>query len=135
MIVAQQSVFDETRAPSGKHTLWTYCHVPSGSDVDMTNAIEDQLERFAPGFRDTVIARSIHKPADFERYNENYIGGDIAGGLSNMKQFFTRPVVKLNPYETPNPRLFICSSSTPPGAGVHGMCGYNAAKAVLAKLR
>jgi len=135
VIVAQQSVFDETRAPAGKHTLWTYCHVPSGSDVDMTNAIEDQLERFAPGFRDTVIERAVRTPKDFERYNENYIGGDIAGGLSNLRQFFTRPIVKLNPYTTPNPRLFICSSSTPPGAGVHGMCGYNAAQAALKSLK
>jgi phytoene dehydrogenase-like protein len=134
VIVAQQSVFDDTRAPRGKQSLWTYCHVPSGSTVDMTGALEDQIERFAPGFRDTVIARSVKTPVDLEAYNENYIGGDIAGGLSNLRQFFTRPIVKLNPYTTPNPRLFICSSSTPPGAGVHGMCGYHAARAALARL-
>jgi phytoene dehydrogenase-like protein len=135
VIVSQQSVFDDTRAPAGRHTLWTYTHVPNGCDVDVTKTIEDQIERFAPGFRDTVIARSVRKPADLERYNENYVGGDIAGGLSNLKQFFTRPVVKLDPYATPNPRLFICSSSTPPGAGVHGMCGYNAARTALKRLR
>jgi len=135
VIVGQQSIFDPSRAPAGKQTLWVYTHVPSGSTVDVTGAVEAQLERFAPGFRDTVIERAVRTPADLERYNENYIGGDIAGGLSNLRQFFTRPVVKLNPYATPNPRLFICSSSTPPGAGVHGMCGYNAARAALDRLR
>jgi phytoene dehydrogenase-like protein len=134
VIVAQQSVFDETRAPRGKQTLWTYCHVPSGSTVDMTECLENQIERFAPGFRDTIVARSVKTPADLEAYNENYIGGDIAGGLSNLRQFFTRPIVKVNPYATPNPRLFICSSSTPPGAGVHGMCGYHAARSALKTL-
>ncbi len=135
VIVAQQSVFDSSRAPAGKHTAWTYCHVPSGSTVDMTDAIESQIERFAPGFRDLVLARAVTGPAELERYNENYIGGDIAGGLSNLGQFFTRPVKRLNPYTTPNPRLFLCSSSTPPGAGVHGMCGYHAARAALRRLR
>jgi phytoene dehydrogenase-like protein len=135
VIVAQQSAFDDSRAPAGKHTLWVYTHVPAGSTLDRTEAIENQLERFAPGFRDTVIAKRITTPADLERYNANYIGGDIAGGLSNMKQFFTRPIVKLNPYSTPNDRLFMCSSSTPPGAGVHGMCGWNAARTAIAKLR
>ena len=135
VIVAQQSVFDDSRAPAGKHTAWTYCHVPSGCNVDMTDAIESQIERFAPGFRDLVLARAVTKPADLERYNENYIGGDIAGGLSNLGQFFTRPVKRLNPYSTPNPRLFLCSSSTPPGAGVHGMCGYHAARTALRRLR
>jgi phytoene dehydrogenase-like protein len=135
VIVAQQSVFDDTRAPAGKHTAWTYCHVPSGATVDMTDAIESQIERFAPGFRDLVLARAVSGPADLENYNENYIGGDIAGGLSNLGQFFIRPVKRLNPYTTPNPRLFLCSSSTPPGAGVHGMCGYHAARAALRRLR
>jgi phytoene dehydrogenase-like protein len=134
VIVAQQSLFDETRAPAGKHTAWTYCHVPSSSTVDMTDAIEDQIERFAPGFRDLVLARSVRGPADLERYNENYVGGDIAGGLSSLRQLFTRPVVRLDPYSTPNPRLFLCSSSTPPGAGVHGMCGYFAARSALKRL-
>lgn len=134
VIVAQQSLFDPTRAPAGKHTAWTYCHVPSGSTVDMTEAMEGQLERFAPGFRDRVIARRVTTPADLERYNENYVGGDIAGGLSSLRQFFTRPVARLNPYTTPNPRLFICSSSTPPGAGVHGMSGYWAAKVALQRM-
>lgn len=131
VIVGQQSLFDPTRAPAGKHTAWVYCHVPSGSTVDMTDRIEAQLERFAPGFKETVLARATNGPVDLERYNENYIGGDIAGGLSNLRQFFTRPIVKLNPYSTPNPRLFLCSASTPPGAGVHGMCGYFAARAAL----
>lgn len=133
-LVAQQSLFDDTRAPAGKHTLWAYCHVPSGSTVDMTNPLEDQLERFAPGFRDVVRARHVTFPADLERYNENYIGGDIAGGLSDIKQFFTRPLVSLHPYRTPNPKIFLCSSSTPPGAGVHGMCGHHAARAALRRL-
>jgi phytoene dehydrogenase-like protein len=134
VIVAQHSVFDDTRAPEGKHTAWVYCHVPSGSTVDMTDAIENQIERFAPGFRDTVLARATKTAADFERYNENYIGGDIAGGYSDLRQFFTRPIPKLDPYATPNPRLFLCSSSTPPGAGVHGMCGYHAARSALKRL-
>jgi phytoene dehydrogenase-like protein len=135
VIVAQQSLFDDTRAPAGKHTAWVYCHVPAGSDVDMTDRIESQLERFAPGFKDIVAARHTTGPRDFERYNENYIGGDIAGGLSNLSQFFTRPLAKIDPYATPNPRLFLCSSSTPPGAGVHGMCGYWGARSALKRLR
>lgn len=134
VIVAQQSLFDSSRAPAGKHTAWTYCHVPSGSTVDMTVAVEDQIERFAPGFRDVVIARTVRTPADLERYNENYVGGDIAGGLASVRQFFARPVARLNPYTTPNPRIFFCSSSTPPTAGVHGMCGYWAAKAALQRM-
>lgn len=134
VIVAQQSLFDNSRAPAGKQAAWTYCHVPSGSTVDMTDAIERQIERFAPGFRDLVVTRRLSTPADLEAYNENYIGGDIAGGLSSLRQFFTRPVVRLNPYTTPNPRIFLCSSSTPPGAGVHGMCGYWAAKAALQRM-
>lgn len=134
VIVAQQSLFDDTRAPAGKHTAWTYCHVPAGSTFDMTSRIEAQLERFAPGFKDLVLARHVTDPQGLERYNENYIGGDIAGGLSNLGQFFTRPIAKLDPYSTPNPRLFLCSSSTPPGAGVHGMCGYNSARSALKRL-
>ncbi|MEX2393438.1 MAG: NAD(P)/FAD-dependent oxidoreductase [Actinomycetota bacterium] len=134
VIVGQQSLFDDTRAPAGKHTLWTYCHVPNGSTVDMTGAIEGQLERFAPGFNDLVLAKSVRRPADLERENENYIGGDIAGGFSNLRQFFTRPIPKLDPYATSNPRLFLCSSSTPPGAAVHGMCGYWAARSAMKRL-
>jgi phytoene dehydrogenase-like protein len=135
VILSQPSVFDDTRAPAGKHTVWTYCHVPSGATVDMTDAIESQIERFAPGFRDLVLARSVKRPGDLQRYNENYIGGDIAGGLSNLGQFFTRPVKKMDPYSTPNPRLFLCSASTPPGAGVHGMCGFHAARRALRRMR
>lgn len=133
-LVAQQSLFDETRAPAGKHTAWVYCHVPAGCEVDMTARIEAQMERFAPGFRDLVRARAVHGPAAFERYNENYVGGDIAGGANDWIQIFARPVASLNPYATPNPALYLCSSSTPPGGGVHGMCGYHAAAAALARV-
>ncbi len=134
VLVAQQSLFDPTRAPEGKHTGWAYCHVPHGSTVSMVDAIEGQMERFAPGFRELIKARSILRPADFERHNANYIGGDITGGVMDLWQAFTRPAVRLVPYTTPNPRLYLCSSSTPPGAGVHGMCGYHAAQAVLRHL-
>jgi phytoene dehydrogenase-like protein len=131
VLIAQQSLFDRTRAPEGKHTGWGYCHVPHGSTIDMTAIIEAQVERFAPGFRDRILARSIMSPAAFEAYNENYIGGDISGGVADIFQLFNRPVTRLDPYSTPDPRLYICSSSTPPGAGVHGMCGYFAATAAL----
>ena len=131
VLVAQQSLFDPGRAPAGKHTGWAYCHVPNGSTVDMTAAIEGQMERCAPGFRDRVLARSVIRPADFERHNANYIGGDISGGVTDLWQLFTRPAPRLVPYTTPDARIFLCSSSTPPGAGVHGMCGYFAARAAL----
>jgi phytoene dehydrogenase-like protein len=131
VLLAQQSTFDPTRAPEGKHTAWAYCHVPSGSTTDMTTAIEGQLERFAPGFRDRVLARSTMNAKALEGYNPNYVGGDINGGVQDIFQHFTRPVARLNPYTTPNRRIFICSSSTPPGGGVHGMCGYFAARAAL----
>lgn len=131
-LVAQQSLFDVTRAPMGKQTLWAYCHVPNGSTVDMTARIEAQIERFAPGFRERVLARHISGPHDLERYNANYIGGDINGGLQDIWQLFTRPTLSLNPYKTPVDGLYICSSSTPPGGGVHGMCGYWAAQDALA---
>ena len=131
VLVAQSSLFDSTRAPTGKHTLWAYCHVPSGSERDMTDQIERQIERFAPGFRDLIIARSVIGPAAMQRQNENYIGGDINGGVQDLRQLFTRPAVRFDPYSTPNKRLFICSSSTPPGGGVHGMSGYHAARSVL----
>ncbi|MBI1885984.1 MAG: NAD(P)/FAD-dependent oxidoreductase [Chloroflexi bacterium] len=131
VLVAQQSLFDPTRAPEGKHTVWAYCHVPNGSTVDMTERIEAQIERFAPGFRERVMARSVMSPAGLERYNENYVGGDIAGGAHDRLQLFLRPTAAMVPYATPARGIYICSSSTPPGAGVHGMCGYFAAKAAL----
>jgi phytoene dehydrogenase-like protein len=134
VLVAQQSLFDPTRAPAGKHTGWAYCHVPHGSTVDMTAAIERQVERFAPGFRDTILARSRMSPSDLERYNENYVGGDINGGVTDLGQLFTRPVARIVPYATPVKGIYICSSSTPPGGGVHGMCGYFAAQAALRAL-
>jgi phytoene dehydrogenase-like protein len=131
VLLAQQSLFDVTRAPAGKQTGWAYCHVPAGSTVDMTEAIESQVERFAPGFRDCIVGRSEWKCADVERHNANCIGGDISGGVMDLWQLFTRPTARLVPYSTPNPKIFICSASTPPGAGVHGMCGYFAAQAAL----
>lgn len=131
LLVAQQSLFDDTRAPEGKQAVWGYCHVPHGSTVDMTERMERQIERFAPGFRDRILAKRVMSPHDYHAYNANYIGGDITGGVMDLKQLFTRPVSLWNPYATPNARLFICSSSTPPGGGVHGMCGYHAAKAAL----
>jgi phytoene dehydrogenase-like protein len=134
VLVTQQSLFDDSRAPRGRHTGWAYCHVPHGSTVDMTGAIEKQIERFAPGFRDCILARHTMTTHDFHQYNANYIGGDINGGVQDIWQLFTRPVPRLNPYTTPLPNLFICSSSTPPGGGVHGMCGYHAAQTVLKRL-
>jgi phytoene dehydrogenase-like protein len=133
VLLAQPSLFDETRAPAGKHTLWAYCHVPNGSSVDMTERIERQIERFAPGFRDRILARRACNALDMEAYNPNYVGGDINGGVQDLLQLYTRPVIRLNPYATPVAGLYICSSSTPPGGGVHGMCGYLAAKSALAK--
>jgi len=131
VLAAQQSRFDETRAPDGRHALWAYCHVPNRSTVDMTERIEAQVERFAPGFRDLIVGRSAWGPAEAERHNENYVGGDINGGVQDLRQLYTRPVIRLNPYSTPLDGLFICSSSTPPGGGVHGMCGYWAARSAL----
>jgi phytoene dehydrogenase-like protein len=131
VLVAQQSLFDDSRAPGGKHTLWAYCHVPNGSTEDMTERIEAQIERFAPGFRDRILARHTMGPVDVESYNPNYVGGDINGGVQDLLQLYTRPAVRLNPYSTPVEGLYICSSATPPGGGVHGMCGYLAAKAAL----
>ena len=135
VLVCQQSHFDETRAPAGRHTGYAYCHVPFGSTVDMTHAIERQVERFAPGFRDVILARKAHGPADLERYNEAFVGGVIAGGQSDWTQLFTRPVVRLDPYSTPNPRLFLCSAATPPGGGVHGVSGYYGAQSAARALR
>ncbi|MGO9766420.1 MAG: phytoene desaturase family protein [Myxococcaceae bacterium] len=134
VLLCQQSEFDGTRAPAGKQTGWAYCHVPAGSTADMTGAIESQVERFAPGFRDRILARHVTRPADLERYNANYVGGAITGGVADLGQLFTRPVARLDPYTTPHPRLFICSASSPPGGGVHGMCGYHAAQSVLRRL-
>ena len=135
VLLAQQSLFDETRAPRGKHTVWAYCHVPAGSTVDMTDRIEAQIERFAPRFRDRILARHVTTPSDYARYNRNYVGGDISGGAHDGLQLFARPVLRRVPYATPAPDLFICSASTPPGGGVHGMCGYHAAGAALKRLR
>jgi phytoene dehydrogenase-like protein len=134
VLVAQQSLFDSTRAPAGHHTGWAYCHVPHGATVDMTAAIERQIERFAPGFTDLILARRAMNPADVEAHNPNMIGGDIGGGANDLTQFFFRPTRRWDPYSTPNPRLFLCSSSTPPGGGVHGMCGYWAATSALASV-
>jgi len=135
VLLAQQSLFDSTRAPAGKHTLWGYCHVPNGSTVDMTEQVEEQIERFAPGFRDVVISRSGMTAAEFDAYNPNYVGGDINGGSQDLRQLLARPAPRLVPYSTPDPNIFICSSATPPGGGVHGMCGYFAAQAALRALR
>ncbi len=130
VLVAQHTLFDPTRAPEGKHTAWGYCHVPNGSTFDMTERIESQVERFAPGFRDRIIARHVMAPADLERLNPNLVGGDISGGLQTLKRVF-RPGFGRGPYGTPIENVYLCSSSTPPGAGVHGMCGYHAARTVL----
>ncbi len=131
VLLAQQSLFDATRAPAGKHTAWAYCHVPNGSAVDMTGAIEQQIERFAPGFRDRVLARHTMNTAQIEAYNPNYVGGDINGGIIDIRQLYTRPAITLSPYRMGGAELYICSSATPPGGGVHGMCGYHAARVAL----
>lgn len=131
VLVAQQSLFDDSRAPDGKHTIWAYSHVPSGSTVDMTARIEEQIERFAPGFRDRILAKRVMNSAALQQYNANYVGGDINGGAQDAVQIFARPVLRWNPYSTPVRGLYLCSSSTPPGGGVHGMCGYHAARSAL----
>ena len=131
VLVSQPSLFDPTRAPRGKHTAWAYCHVPSGSCVDMTGRIEAQIERFAPGFSQRILARHTLSPADLEAHNPNCVGGDISGGVHDFRQLFARPALRLDPYSTPARGLFLCSASTPPGGGVHGMCGYHAAQSVL----
>ncbi|ETZ23650.1 NAD(P)/FAD-dependent oxidoreductase [Pedobacter sp. V48] len=131
VLLAQQSLFDTSRAPEGKHTAWAYCHVPNGSLTDMTETIEKQIERFAPGFRDRILAKHTMNTAQVEAYNPNYIGGDINGGVIDLGQIFTRPALRSSPYRTSAKGLYLCSSSTPPGGGVHGMCGYHAAKRAL----
>ncbi|KAA5542812.1 phytoene desaturase family protein [Adhaeribacter rhizoryzae] len=131
VLLAQQSLFDATRAPSGQHTAWAYCHVPNGSEKDMTAAIENQVERFAPGFRDLILHRHVMNTAQMQAYNSNYIGGDINGGIIDIGQLFTRPALRLSPYRTSAKGIYICSSATPPGGGVHGMCGYHAARRAL----
>ena len=133
-LTAQPCVVDPSRAPAGKHVLWGYCHVPAGSDVDMSNRIEAQIERFAPGFRDRILAKSVMTATQMERYNPGYIGGDIAAGANTLLQTIGRPTPRWNPYRTPLPGVYLCSASTPPGGGVHGMCGYWAASAALRDL-
>ncbi len=131
VLLAQPSLFDPSRAPPGEHTAWAYCHVPNGSTVDMTARIEAQIERFAPGFGEVILHRHVTGPAGLERHNANYIGGDIVGGANDLRQQLARPVLSLDPYAVPVRGWYLCSSSTPPGGGVHGMCGYNAARSAL----
>jgi phytoene dehydrogenase-like protein len=133
-LVAQPGVVDSSRAPAGKHTLWGYCHVPAGSDVDVSDRIEAQIERFAPGFRDLITARSVRTAAAMERYNPGYVGGDITAGAGTVRQTFGRPALRWNPYRTPLPGVYLCSASTPPGGGVHGMCGMWAARTAMRDL-
>jgi len=135
VILAQQSQFDATRSPKGQHTCWAYCHVPFGSNRDMSAEIENQIERFAPGFKDIILAKSSITANAFQKYNLNYVGGAVTGGAADITQLFTRPVARFDPYSTPNPKIFMCSASTPPGGGVHGMCGYWAAKSVFKKFK
>jgi phytoene dehydrogenase-like protein len=131
VLLSQPSLFDPSRAPEGRHTVWAYCHVPNGSTADMTERILNQIERFAPGFRNRIMAAASRGPAELERYDPNYVGGDISGGRQDLRQFFTRPAVQPDPYRTPDRRILLCSSSTPPGAGVHGLCGWYAARSAL----
>jgi len=130
IVLAQQSLFDPSRAPEGKHTAWAYCHVPPGSAENVSDLIEAKIEKYAAGFREIILARSALSAVAMERYNPNYVGGDINGGLQDLLQLYTRPVVSLSPYRTSRKDVYICSSSTPPGGGVHGLCGYHAAKAL-----
>lgn len=131
VLFTQPSQFDNSRAPQGQHTGWAYCHVPNASEIDYTQVIEDQIERFAPGFKDTILARHTFSPLEMQSYNPNYIGGDINGGIMDIGQLYSRPTFSLTPYRTSNKHVYISSSSTPPGGGVHGMCGFNAAKVAL----
>jgi phytoene dehydrogenase-like protein len=134
VLLAQQTPFDESRAPAGKHTAWAYCHVPNGSTAEMTERIEAQVERYAPGFRDVILERSALKPAELEARNRNLVGGDINTGAADLGQLFTRPVRRVNPYRTPLQGVYLCSAATPPGGGVHGMCGASAARTALEDL-
>ncbi len=131
VLFAQPSLFDSSRAPIGKHTAWGYCHVPNGSLENMTEKIENQIERFAPGFRERILGRHVMNTNAFEAYNANYVGGDINGGVQDLGQLFTRPALRFSPYRTSAKGIYLCSSSTPPGGGVHGMCGYHAADRAL----
>jgi phytoene dehydrogenase-like protein len=131
VLLSQPSVFDPSRAPAGKHTVWAYCHVPNGSTVDMTARIEAQIERFAPGFTARILARHVSGPTELEQWNANLVGGDVGGGAQNLAQMIARPTLSPGPYRTPLPGVYLCSSSTPPGGGVHGMCGHLAALAAL----
>jgi phytoene dehydrogenase-like protein len=130
ILLSQHTIFDSSRAPSGKHTAWVYCHVPHNSQVDMFEAIEMQIEKAAPGFRDIILEKVSHTAVQMEKRNPNLVGGDINGGKQDLTQLFTRPVARISPYSTPDPRVYICSSSTPPGGGVHGMGGFHAARQV-----
>ena len=132
MIVVQPTLFDPSRAPAGRHILWAYCHTPNGSTIDMIDRMERQIERFAPGFRERVLARAVLTPADLERGNPNLVGGDIASGASTLRQLFARPTWRR--HATPARGVYICSASTPPGAGVHGMCGRLAARLALKQM-
>lgn len=131
VILAQQSLFDRTRTPGENQAAWAYCHVPNGSRVDMSRQITEQIERFAPGFSSLILAESKRTASDLQSYNPNYVSGDINGGLQDLRQLYTRPLARLVPYGTPSRNIYLCSSSTPPGGGVHGLCGYFAAKAAL----
>ena len=132
VLLTQPTLFDPSRAPDGKHVVWTYCHVPNGSTFDMLPRIEQQIERFAPGFRERVVAKTVTPPSEIERHNANFVGGDIGSGASDVWQLFTRPTRHW--YSTPAPGVYLCSAATPPGVGVHGMCGYFAAKRALAEV-
>jgi phytoene dehydrogenase-like protein len=134
VLLVQASLFDPSRAPRMGDTVWAYCHVPNGSTVDMSEPILVEIERHAPGFRDRILAIHRTTPAGLEAYNANDVGGDISGGLSDLRQLFARPTLRLDPYSTPDPAIFLCSASTPPGGGVHGMSGYHAARSVLGRL-
>jgi phytoene dehydrogenase-like protein len=129
VLLAQPSLFDDTRAPSGKHTVWAYCHVPNGSTIDATDRIEAQIERSAPGFKNRILKRSVMTPADLERHDANCVGGDINGGAADLRQWFLRPTWRQ--YATPNRQIYICPASTPPTGGVHGLCGYFGAETAL----